>query len=94
ELSFRDGVFAARYDERSDAFNGTVKAMGYRWDAAAMAWTRPFDPLTMGAPVDRLAETAHELLAAGLVVALHDPEARAKAVARSYDPEHRRWISV
>lgn len=94
ELTYRDGTLSARYEERSDAFNDTVKRIGYRWDAAALAWTRLFNPLMMGTPVDRLAETAHELLAAGCVVALHDAEARAKAVDRSYDPEHRRWVSL
>ncbi|EHP89591.1 hypothetical protein [Methylorubrum extorquens] len=94
ELAFRDGRLVARYDERSDTFNAAVKGLGYLWDPAAQAWTRRHAELTMGDPLDRLAETAHELLAAGIVVALHDPAARAKAVDRSYEPEHTRWISL
>lgn len=94
ELAFRDGRLVARYDERSDAFGGAVKGLGYTWDPAARAWARRHQELTMGPHVDRLAETAHELLAAGIVVALHDPEARARAVARSYEPEHTRWVSL
>lgn len=94
EISFRAGKLVARYDERSDDFNGTVKRLGYGWEPAAGAWVRTFQPATMGLAVDRVAETAHELLAAGIVVAVHDPEARAKAADRSYEPEHRRWISL
>lgn len=94
EVTFRDGKIVARYDERSDEFNGTVKKLGYGWAPSAGAWVRTFQPATMGLAVDRVAETAHELLAAGIVVAVHDPEARAKAVDRSYEPEHRRWISL
>ncbi|NEU13506.1 hypothetical protein G3T14_15395 [Methylobacterium sp. BTF04] len=94
ELAFREGRLTARYDERSEAFNATVKALGYLWDPAASAWVRRHNSLMMGTAVDRLAETAHELIAAGIVVALHDPEARAKAIDRSYEPEHRRWVSI
>ncbi|BCM83713.1 hypothetical protein [Methylobacterium indicum] len=94
ELSFRDGLIKASYDERSEAFNALVKDLGYRWDPAARCWCRTYQPAMMGAAIDRLAETAHELVAAGIVVALHDPEARAKAIDRSYEPEHRRWVSL
>jgi len=94
EISFRDGRLVARYDERSETFNTTVKCLGYLWDPAAVAWSRRHNSLMMGSAVDRLAETAHELIAAGIVVALHDAEARAKAIDRSFDPEHTRWVSL
>ena len=94
EIAFRDGRLVASYDERSETFNATVKGLGYLWDPAAVAWARRHNSLMMGAAVDRLAETAHELLAAGIVVARHDPEARAKAIDRSFEAEHRRWVSL
>ncbi|WP_152997360.1 hypothetical protein [Methylobacterium sp. GXS13] len=94
ELSCRDGRLVARYDERTETFNTTVKGLGYVWDPAAVAWVRRHNSLMMGTATDRLAETAHELIAAGIVVALYDPEARAKAIDRSYEPEHRRWVSL
>ncbi|KQO50370.1 hypothetical protein ASF08_22550 [Methylobacterium sp. Leaf85] len=94
ELTYREGILYARYDERSDKFNDTVKRIGHSWDPVARAWVRRHSSLMMGQAVDRLAELAHELLAAGIVVMLHDTEARGKAIARSYDPEHRRWVSL
>lgn len=94
ELAFRDGQLVARYDERSEPFNAALKSMGYHWDAATVAWVRRHQPAMMGRVVDRLAETAHQLIAAGIVVALHDTEARAKAIDGSFEPEHRRWVSL
>jgi len=94
EISFRDGKLYARYEERSEALNTTLKTLGFTWDPAANAWSRRYQPAMMGEVEDCLAETAHELLAGGFVVALHDPAARTKAVDRTYEPEHRRWVSL
>jgi len=93
EISVRGGRMVASYDERSEKFNALVKRFGFRWEPGT-GWVRAYDAGTMGLLADRVAETAHELLAAGIVVAVHDPVARAKAIDRSYEPEHTRWIKV
>lgn len=93
EISVRGSRIVASYGERSETFNSLVKRLGYRWDPST-GWVRTFHAPTMGLLADRVAETAHELLAVGIVVAVHDPEVRAKAIDRSYDQEHTRWVRV
>jgi hypothetical protein len=78
------------FSERRDDFRQIVKDNGFAWTDGR--WTRKTG-LTTGAPADRAAEVAIDLLAAGFVVRVLDDGARAKAIAGEYAPEILRWVA-
>lgn len=55
-------------------------------------WGRRIDGMA-GTLDDRMIEAGHRLLAAGFIIRIYDAEARAKAVAGEFEPEHTRWIT-
>lgn len=83
----------AALPEIHETFRATLRAQDYAWDRAAGCWARVL-PQSAGDPIDRLAELAHTLVAAGFVVRLWDAQAHARAVAGTYQPEQRRWVRL
>lgn len=78
----------------NDSFREVMHANGFRWQQAGAEWLRALHPERSGDPVDRLAEVAQALIAAGFVVRVNDETARARAAAGTFQPERRRWIDV
>lgn len=84
-----DWLFAA-LPERDEAFRALVKARGFTFDWKRWCWVRELQE-RHGPALDRAAETAHLLLAAGFPVEVKDDVARL-ILECSYRPEVRRWI--
>jgi hypothetical protein len=91
EIAIDGGTISVHYPEKDDDLRAIVKGLKYRW--IDRAWRRTFTA-KQGPVVDRAAEVAHHLLAAGFVVQILNPEAREKAVSGEYTPEQTRWISA
>jgi hypothetical protein len=91
EIAIDGGTISVHYPEKDDDLRAIVKGLKYRW--INRAWRRTFTA-KQGPVVDRAAEVAHHLLAAGFVVQILNPEAREKAVSGEYTPEQTRWISA
>ena len=83
-----DQIHVAFADRRED-FRLLMRGMGFLW--AVTKWARRLS-FTTGDPTDRMAETAHRILALGYLVRLHDDEARAKAISGEFEPEQTRWV--
>jgi len=84
-------VFVRREYDR-DKFNETIKQFGYHFDYDARAWKRDIQPVFHGNVIDRAAEIARELLAAGFPVEFPDSECQRLAIDGTYAPEHTRWV--
>lgn len=78
---------------KDETFRQIVKDMGFRFDSDDIVWVLRCDQFTGGAK-DRAAELANELLRAGFSVALDDPEAREMAVAATFEPRTKLWVSI
>lgn len=78
------------FAEKREDFRLLMRGMGFHW--AERYWARTLG-LTTGAPVDRMAETAHRIIGAGFMVRLHDDEARTKAIRGDFAPEQTRWVT-
>jgi len=80
------------FPEKRDDFRELVKGpLGYRWTGTA--WSRVIDARS-GPIEDRVAEAGNRLLAAGFPVRIFDPDLRARAIAGTFEPEHKRWVSL
>lgn len=82
---------SATLPEMHGIFRQTMHMLDYIWDRASVCWVRVL-PASAGDPIDRLAELAHILVAAGFIVRLYDADAHARAIAGSYQAEQRRWV--
>lgn len=91
EISHVGEYLRVIFQERIEAFRLLMRAAGFEW--ANGRWERKLTWM-QGDPIDRMAELAHRLLAAGFLVRIHDVDARARAVSGNFTPEQRRWISV
>lgn len=91
EIAVGKDSVAVLYPAKDDDLRNIVKSLKYRW--VGRAWRRTFTA-KQGPVVDRAAEVAHHLLAAGFIVQLLNPEARGKAISGEYTPEQTRWIST
>lgn len=89
EMSYVAPALRILMPEKNETFRLTVKEMGFKW--AETKWERRID-FRAGDPIDRMAEIAHRLIAAGFMVRLHDDEARAKAISGDFQPEQMRWV--
>lgn len=89
-IAIRDNLVTVTFSEKRDDFRKVVKDNAFAWQDGR--WVRKTG-LTTGAPEDRAAEVAIDLLAAGFVVRVLDDDARAKTVAGEYEPEILRWIA-
>lgn len=78
---------------KDETFRQIVKDMGFRFDSDDIVWVLRCDQFTGGAK-DRASELANELLRAGFSVALDDPEAREMAVAATFEPRTKLWVSI
>ena len=78
---------------KSDAFREIVKNLGYRWDPAAGRWSLAITYKT-GASSERAAELGNKLLNAGFAIRIQDVDTLRAAVAGTYEPMTKRWISV
>lgn len=78
---------------KDETFRQIVKDMGFRFDSDDIVWVLRCDQFTGGAK-DRAAELANELLRAGFSVVLDDPEAREMAVAATFEPRTKLWVSI
>lgn len=93
EIALQGRVLTLRTDAYIPALRGAAISADLAWDEAARHWRRLLSSVTSGDPVDCSAELAHCLLSAGLVVRLHDPEARRRAVSGEFAQECRRWVT-
>lgn len=91
EITLNGDTISVHYPEKDDNLRAAVKSLGYRW--INQAWRRTIGA-KQGPLIDRAAEVAHHLLAAGFVVCLLNAEAREKAITGDYAPEQTRWISA
>lgn len=89
EVSLHARCVRVTFPAKNDKFRFAIKALGYRWSSDH--WEKPLG-LRTGDPVDRAAEVAHRLVAAGFIVTVHNEEARARAIAGQFKPEQLRWI--
>lgn len=78
------------FPEKRDDFRTAIKSLGYRWNS--VCWLKPTSFMT-GSGVDRAAEAARYLVGEGFIVDVRDPEAHAKAIDGSFEPERTRWIT-
>jgi hypothetical protein len=77
------------FPEKREDFRLLMRNTGFIWDNA---WVRTMGATT-GNTLDRQAETAHRIIAAGFMVRLHDEEAREKAISGQFEPEQTRWVA-
>lgn len=84
------GTVQITFPEKLERFREIVKGFGFQW--AQSCWQRILS-FKAGDPIDRLAEIAHHLVAAGYLVRLQNEAARTKAIEGSFAPEQRRWIT-
>lgn len=94
EIRITESDIEISFPERRDDFREIVrKRLDFRWSYEASCWRRPLD-FKMGKATDRAAEAGHLLLAARIPIRIYDPDVREKAVAGSYEPECRRWVTT
>ncbi len=90
EITLTEDAVSIHFPVKNREFWEIVKpGLGFSW--TGKHWQLDIGPTT-GSAVDRAAETAHRLLAAGFKVVLWDQVAREKAVSGDYEPRHSRWI--
>lgn len=77
------------FAEKREDFRLLMRGLGFAW--SDRFWARSLN-FMQGDPIDRMAETAHRILALGYLVRLHDDDARSKAVSGDFQPEQTRWV--
>jgi hypothetical protein len=89
EIGWSGSLLFASLPVRDERFRQLMRDRRLEWRGER--WQRSLGP-TSGTAVQRAAELAHVLLGAGFMVRLADDEARAQAIAGSFEPEHRHWF--
>ncbi|MDD4950937.1 MAG: hypothetical protein PHV85_00155 [Desulfovibrionaceae bacterium] len=79
------------FPEKRDDFRRTIKRMLFTWSGTH--WERVVT-FRVGDPVDRMAEIAHRLLAAGFCICMQDVVAKDRLIAGSYTLEQTRWVAT
>lgn len=89
EISLVGDELRVAFPEKREDFRLLMRGIGFHW--AERHWARRIG-FMQGNPIDRMAETAHRILALGIMVRLHDDEARNKALSGEFEPEQTRWV--
>ncbi|MDR2092302.1 MAG: hypothetical protein LBP58_03145 [Azoarcus sp.] len=92
EITLVGDQLRVSFAEKREDFRLIMRAMMFVWDKSARIWVRSLG-ITTGDPVDRQAETAHRIVAAGFMARLYDVAARARAISGEFQPEQTRWIT-
>lgn len=91
EIGIAGKTITASLPVPNDQFRELMRATGMKW--ARPRWERTLSTVS-GSPEDRAAELGHALLAAGFMVTIHDEQARERARAGTFEPEHWSWFSA
>lgn len=89
EIAFVPPSLRVRMPVKHEEFRQAMRDAGFSWRDGF--WARDLGPRN-GDPADRMAETAHRILALGFLARLHDTRARAMALDGSFQPEQKRWV--
>lgn len=89
-VSGTEKVVTISYPEKNESLRQLAKRLDFQWVDGC--WMLKLNA-THGQPTERLAESAHTLLAAGFPVMVLDDDARAKAISGEFEPRWPRWIS-
>lgn len=90
EIKFTTPFLRVAFPEKNESFRLLMRGMGFKWEDRY--WQRQMTHMT-GNPIDRIAETAHRLIAAGFMARIHDDDARVKAISGEFEPEQTRWVA-
>jgi len=88
-IKLQENAIQVIFPVKIEAFRTAMRGLGFKWTGEH--WSRELN-FRHGTPSDRMAETAHRLLAQGFLVRIYDDEARAKALRGDFESERRRWI--
>lgn len=91
DIRASEQVISASYP-KDDTFRGIIKKLGYRWNRDESSWQLPIN-FVSGSPSERAAELGSNLLNAGFVIRIQDPDTLRKAIEGNYEPMCQRWIS-
>lgn len=86
-----DRAVLCSFREHDERFRVVVKRAGLSWSENSRAWKRILDVSTNGAPGDRAAELATDLVGGGFMVDIDDAIGEAVQSA-SWKPEIKRWV--